>query len=167
MARLDLSRPFRTHSPAPPPFTCRGYCKTTGGRSDPARGGELCHPPCKPLLGVKPGTKSSPRPLEARHGPPPPLCGDGRAGRDRCGRALPAGTRPPLRGHPEPPRRGSPHPPRSGGASWREDVYPELENGLLKNKPCANSLIFRFDAYLCLPNFIGEALIGVWVIVPK
>lgn len=57
--------------------------------------------------------------------------------------------------------------PAPGGASRGEDVYPEMQNGLLKNKPCANSLIFRFDAYLCLPNFIGEALIGAWVIVPK
>ena len=107
----------------------------------------------------------------------PPSAGSGGRGAARGGWRGPGpsgaavrgaeGTRPPPRGRSEPPRRRSPLPPRSVGASRREDVYPEIENGLLKNKLCANSLIFRFDAYLCLPNFIGEALIGVWVIVPK
>lgn len=129
----------------------------TGGRLSCVRGGEPRRPPRQPSLGVKPGGKSSPRPLAARLPPVRGCAGAGTAatGRWRRGR----GRRRPA--------AASPHPPRCGGASWSEDVYPEMENGLLKNKPCANSLIFRFDAYLCLPNFIGEALIGVWVIVPK
>lgn len=31
-------------------------------------------------------------------------------------------------------QRSVSHPPRPGGESWSEDVYPEMENGLLKKQ---------------------------------